>query len=94
MALGAYEAVESAQRTDVYVIVSCGGRQEFFETSTERADMWLATAARTAGMAAESVNMADALAQDLAVEAVCMTAADMVDRDVVNDWLDDDSMYR
>jgi len=94
VALGAYDAIVSAQRTDVYVLVSCGGRQEFFETSTEREDMWLATLPRTAALAYESVDMAVMLARNEAVEAERLTSGEMIDRENVSAWLEEGSLYR
>ena len=93
MALGVWDALDAAGRTDVCAVISCGGRQEWLRLIADSGDVNLFTALRTAAMAEDAVDMAYVLSRGEAAESVRISDAQLVGREEAGAYLDEENQY-
>jgi len=91
--LGAIQAILDANRTDIKVMTGGGGAQAYFQAIAENQDIWLCTALYSPMMVMDAVNAAVALLNGETVEPVLTIPTAIVDRNNVNDYLDENTPY-
>ena len=91
--LGAIEAINDAKRTDIKVMTGGGGAQAYFQAIGENENIWLCTALYSPMMVMDAVNAAVALLNGETVEQVLTIPTAIVDRNNVNDYLDENTPY-
>lgn len=91
--LGAIQAIVDANRTDIKVMTGGGGAQAYFHNIADNQDIWLCTALYSPMMVMDAVNAAVALLNGETVEPVLTIPTAIVDRNNVNDYLDENTPY-
>lgn len=90
--IGAVQAIEEANRTDIKVLTGGGGCQEYFKMMPEH-DMLLVSALYSPAMIRECVKMANDLANGIEVATPVIVPTSIVDKNNVADYLDENSPY-
>lgn len=92
--IGALQAIKEANRTDIKAITGGGGKQEYFKMMTEDyPDIWVSSATYFPSMIIDTINMALDVLDGKEVEHLVVIPTNIVDRDNVNDFLDDTTPY-
>lgn len=91
--LGAIQAIVDANRTDIKVMTGGGGAQAYYQNIAENQDIWLCTALYSPMMVMDAVSAAVALLKGEEVEQVLTIPTAIVDRNNVNDYLDENTPY-
>ena len=91
--LGAIQAIVDANRTDIKAMTGGGGAQAYFQNIAENQDIWLCTALYSPMMVMDAVDAAVALLNGETVEQVLTIPTAIVDRNNVNDYLDENTPY-
>ena len=91
--LGAIQAIVDAKRTDIKVMTGGGGAQAYYQNIAENQDIWLCTALYSPMMVMDAVSAAVALLKGEEVEQVLTIPTAIVDRNNVNDYLDENTPY-
>lgn len=91
--IGALQAIEEANRTDIKVITGGGGSQEYFKMMPENEDIWISSALYSPDMVKEAVKAALSLLKGESVEQVIVIPTQIVDRENYEEFLDDESPY-
>ena len=91
--LGAIQAIVDANRTDIKAMTGGGGAQAYFHNIADNQDIWLCTALYSPMMVMDAVNAAVDLLDGKAVEPVLTIPTAIVDRNNVNEYLDENTPY-
>ena len=91
--IGVLQAIEEAGRTDIKVVTGGGGMQEYFNMMPENEDIWIQSALYSPSMIEDAVDMAVSIMQGEEVEQEKIIPTTVVDRENVEEFLDESAPY-